>query len=63
MFLDIQNVYGFAAKEQDILTVQRDANGAALIDQNAMIPPRYQMQYLGNTNGTILPTIGLIVEY
>lgn len=63
VFLDIQNVYGFAAKEQDILTVQRDANGNALVDPISVMPPRYQMQYLTNTNGTILPTIGLIVEY
>jgi hypothetical protein len=63
VFLDIQNVYGFAAQEQDILTVQRDANGQALIDPNAGFPPRYQTKFLENTTGTVLPTIGIIIEY
>lgn len=63
IFLDIQNVYGFAAKEQDILSVQRDANGNAIIDPNSGIPPRYQIKFLENSTGTVLPTIGLIIEY
>lgn len=63
LFLDIQNLYRFAAKEQDILTVQRDGAGQPLPDLNAVNPPRYQVKFLGNNTGTILPTIGLIIEY
>jgi hypothetical protein len=63
LFLDIQNLYAFAAKEQDILTVQRDANGNPLIDPNGGLPSRYQLQFLSNTNGTVLPTLGIIIEY
>jgi hypothetical protein len=63
LFLDIQNVYGFAAPDQDILTVQRDANGQAILDPNASNPQRYQIKFLPNNNGTVLPTIGLIIEY
>ncbi|HOZ52570.1 MAG TPA: TonB-dependent receptor [Chitinophagaceae bacterium] len=63
LFLDIQNVYKFAAREQDILTVKRDANQNPLIDPNSTFPSRYQLQFLENTNGTILPTLGIIIEY
>jgi hypothetical protein len=63
LFLDIQNLYKFSAAEQDILTVKRDANGNALLDPSSSNPSRYQMQFLNNTTGTVLPTIGLIVEY
>jgi hypothetical protein len=63
LFLDIQNLYKFEAKEQDILTVKRDANDNPLIDPNSTNPLRYQLQFLNNTNGTVLPTLGLIIEY
>lgn len=63
LFLDIQNLYKFAATEQDILTVRRDASGNPLIDPNSTNPSRYQLQFLNNTNGTVLPTLGIIIEY
>jgi hypothetical protein len=63
LYLDIQNVYRFAAKEQDILSVRRDVNGNPLIDPNSTFPPRYQTQFLDNSTGTILPTLGIIIEY
>lgn len=63
LYLDIQNAYKFSAKEQDILTVQRDAAGNPILDQQSGFPPKYQMQFLENNTGTILPTIGLIIEY
>ncbi len=63
LFLDIQNAYKFAAKDQDILTVQRDANGNALLDPSSTNPPRYQIKFLDNSTGTVLPTIGIIIEY
>ncbi len=63
LFLDIQNVYKFSAKDRENLSVVRDANGQPLLDPNSSNPPRYQMQFLDNSTGTILPTIGIIIEY
>lgn len=63
LFLDIQNVYKFSAKDRENLSVVRDANGQPLLDPNSTNPPRYQMQFLDNSTGTILPTIGIIIEY
>jgi hypothetical protein len=63
LYLDIQNVYRFAAKQPDILTVERDAAGQPLPDPNGGFPPRYQARFLPNSTGTILPTLGIIIEY
>lgn len=63
LFLDIQNLYKFVAKDQDYLSVKHNANGEPLLDPNFSNPPRYQTQFLPNSTGTVLPTIGIIVEY
>lgn len=63
VYLDLQNAYRFAAKQQDILTVRRDANGNPLIDPNSTNVPRYQLNFLENTTGTLVPTLGIIIEY
>ncbi|MBK9483513.1 MAG: TonB-dependent receptor [Bacteroidetes bacterium] len=63
LYLDIQNVYKFSAKDREYISVKRDANGQALLDPAFSNPPRYQMQFLPNNTGTILPTIGIIIEY
>ena len=39
----------------------RDENGKALIDPND--PNRYALKELNTTSGTVLPTIGLMVEF
>lgn len=63
LYLDIQNAYKFSARQQDYLTVQRDASGQPLTDPQGGFPPRYQLKYLDNSTGTVLPTVGIIIEY
>jgi len=60
LYLDIQNLYNFKAKQPDVLVQERDSNGQALI--NPTDPTRYVLKYLPSESGTILPTIGIIVE-
>lgn len=60
LFLDIQNIYGFKTKSQDILNVARDNNNQPIIDPND--PTRYILKKIPNEQGTTLPTIGIIVE-
>jgi len=60
LFLDIQNIYGFEALLKPILDVKRDTQGNPVVDPSD--PTRYQAQFLDNTNGTILPSIGIIIE-
>jgi hypothetical protein len=60
VFLDVQNVYNFQTQLQPILDVVKDYNGQPLVDPED--PSRYQTYFLENPSGSILPSIGLIVE-
>lgn len=60
-YFDIQNVYNSVVYGQPFLTVQRDANGNPVTDpanSNA-----YSLKELANISGTVLPSIGVIVEF
>jgi outer membrane receptor for ferrienterochelin and colicin len=61
LYADIQNVYNFMASQPDILVRQSDGNGMPVTDPGD--PSRYSLKYLENSSGTILPTIGVIVEF
>lgn len=60
LYLDIQNLYNFKAQQPDELLQERDANGQALINPDD--PTRYVLKYIPSESGTVLPTIGIIVE-
>ncbi len=60
LYLDIQNVYNFKAQQPDVLVQVRDANGQPVI--NPQDPTRYELKYLPSESGTLLPTVGIIVE-
>lgn len=61
MYLDIQNIYNFQAEGQPYLTVLRDADGHPIT--NATDPSSYETYLIKNTNGTLLPSIGIMVEF
>jgi len=61
LYLDIQNIYNFKAKTRDFLTVVEDQAGNPLTDPGD--PNRYELQPIPNTAGTLLPTIGIIVDF
>ncbi len=61
LYLDIQNIYNFKAETRGFLTVVEDQNGNPLTDPND--PNRYELQSIPNTAGTLLPTIGIIVDF
>ncbi len=61
IYLDIQNLYNFKAKNPDILTVRTDANGMPLTDPDN--PDRYQVYFLKDESGTVLPTVGMIIDF
>lgn len=60
LYLDVQNVYNFKADQPDILVLQTDAGGAPLV--NPLDPQRYLLKYIEAEAGTVLPTIGIIIE-
>lgn len=61
LYLDIQNVYNAIAEQPPFVDVVRDANGNPII--NANNPTQYQLQFIENNAGTVLPTIGIIVDF
>lgn len=61
LYLDIQNIYSFKFKGQDYLTIERDANGNGIEDPNN--PGQYIGKFLPNRSGTVLPTLGVIIDF
>lgn len=59
-YVDIQNLYNFQAKSQDIVVREQDAQGNYLTVDNGT---RYVLRTVDNTSGTVLPTIGVQVEF
>jgi hypothetical protein len=60
-YFDIQNAYNFQAQQPPLVVPVRDAQGNLTV--NSTDPSRYQLKSIVNPAGTILPTIGLIVEF
>ncbi len=61
VYVDVQNVYNFQSKETGILLQQRDTNGNPLIDPED--PTRYALKSITTKSGTVLPTLGIVVEF
>lgn len=60
LYLDIQNAYNFTAERQDILT-NLDENGEPNVDpQNT---DEYDLRKINQESGTILPSLGIKVEF
>lgn len=60
-YIDIQNLYGFKAQSPDILVREEDPAGNPLPATGE--PPRYPLKKIANNaGGTILPTIGIIIQ-
>jgi outer membrane receptor for ferrienterochelin and colicin len=59
-YLDIQNLYNFQAQSTDIVVRETDASGNFLTADNGT---RYVLRSVKNPSGTVLPTIGIMVEF
>jgi hypothetical protein len=60
-YLDIENAYGAEIQEQDFVDVRRDEMGNPLTDP--VNPNKYQIYNLNNTSGTVIPSIGIMIEF
>lgn len=59
-YIDIQNLYNFQAEERSIVVRAEDANGIPILVDNGT---RYVLREIESTIGTVLPTIGIILEF
>lgn len=60
-YLDIQNIYNFQAQSQPYIDVYRDDNGNPIEDPNNS--SAYLTREIENFSGTVLPSIGLMVDF
>ncbi|MCJ7820559.1 MAG: TonB-dependent receptor, partial [Bacteroidales bacterium] len=60
IYADVQNVLNFKADQPDLLILQTDGTGAPLVDPSD--PDRYLLKFIDAESGTVLPTIGIIIE-
>jgi hypothetical protein len=61
LYLDITNIYNNPARGNDQLTVERDEVGQPIVDPDN--PNQYIPKLIENTNGNLIPTIGLVLAY
>lgn len=62
LYLDIQNLYNYQSEQPDFL-VNYDKNGQVIEYTDAFGNKRYQLRSIPSTLGTVLPTIGVMVEF
>lgn len=60
IYLDVQNIYNYKIQLAPIIDVVKDAAGNPVIDPDD--PDRYATYLLENESGTVLPSIGIVVE-
>jgi hypothetical protein len=60
-YADVQNVYNFKADQPPLLVRVSDNSGIPVTDP--VNPLEYSLKYLNNSTGTVLPTIGIIIEF
>jgi hypothetical protein len=61
LYADVQNVYNHKADQPPLLIRESDSSGNPVTDPAN--PFKYSLKYLNNETGTVLPTIGIIVEF
>ena len=61
LYLDIQNLLNYKGDQQDYLVnIQPDGSVQKYIDNQGA--ERYKLRYIPGTSGTVLPSIGIIIE-
>lgn len=60
-YFDIQNASNFQAEQPPLLIASRDAQGTIPVDPKD--PSRYLLREISNPAGTLLPTVGIIIEF
>jgi hypothetical protein len=61
-YLDIQNILNFQAQQPDLLVnTQEDGSVVKFVDQQGQ--ERYELRTIENSAGTILPAIGIMVDF
>lgn len=61
LYIDIQNLYNFKSEQQDFL-VNTQADGSVQTFTDDLGNQRYNLRSLKSESGTVLPTVGIMIE-
>jgi len=62
LYLDIQNLYNYQSEEPDIVVRKQDSEGNYIVyDDNGVL--RYDLETIPSSSGTVLPTVGIMIEF
>ena len=61
LYIDIQNLYNFQTETQAYFTIEYDSDGIPIEDPNNQ--NAYSSKLLDNISGTVLPSIGIMLEF
>jgi hypothetical protein len=60
-YIDIQNIYNFQSELPSYIDVNRDAANSPIISGDN--PNSYETKYVSNTAGTVLPSLGIMIQF
>lgn len=65
LYLDVQNAFNYQAEQPDILIPKTDESGNRIIANpgEPVEEQKYVLERIDNTTGTVLPTIGVILDF
>lgn len=63
LYLDIQNLYNFQSDEPDIIVREQNQDGSYIIITDDAGVDRYVLKSIPSSSGTVLPTIGIMIEF
>jgi len=63
LYLDIQNLYNYQSQQPDFVVREKDSNGNFIITTDEQGVDRYVLKTIPSSSGTVLPTIGIMVEF
>jgi outer membrane receptor for ferrienterochelin and colicin len=61
LYADVQNIYNHKADQPSLLLRETDSSGNPVTDPGD--PSRYSLKFVDAEAGTVLPTIGVIIEF
>lgn len=62
-YIDIQNVYNFKADQQNLLLLNEGSDNLILNPSDPADQQRYDLKELAIQGGTVLPTVGIIIQF
>jgi hypothetical protein len=62
LYLDVQNILNFQSQQPDLLVnTQEDGSVDKYVDAQGV--ERYRLRSISNTSGTVLPAVGIMIEF